>query len=251
MYKKIVGLNKKTALINEGYRDKLIANGLARRIAHLTPFGKKKRVVSQATREKIRQSRKENRDETKNVTNTCPEQLIHRLVELYKKKGRTPMQREIGFRDALLMTYGSMKEACNVAGIPYRPPGVNTDYSQRTKYTEDFCINYVRDFFDANGRLPRYQDMKKIGKGAVWEKMVRKYNKKKIFRLALAMDGRYRKSSRVRYTKEELLHFLRTFEKIHGRLPSYSDCKRGLLPPLGRYSYNFGSWKNALVQAFG
>ncbi len=60
-YKKQVGLNTSTALINEKTRAKLIANGMKKRIKNLV--NRKGKKVSAATRAKISATLKENRDE--------------------------------------------------------------------------------------------------------------------------------------------------------------------------------------------
>ena len=78
-------------------------------------------------------------------------------------------------------------------------------------------------------------------------------NKNEVFKKALSSDGIFRPlpiQKSVRYTKEELIEFLRMFERVNNRKPSYSDSKRMLVPSLVRYSWNFGSWKNALSVAF-
>lgn len=240
-YKTRVGLNKTTALINEKYRAKLIANGLKLRIKNLQNM--KGRTRSLETRRKIAETLRENRDEQKNLRGTCPEQLLERYNNLWQKLGRTPKVKEITFYEALIKTYGSMKRVSELTGIPYRKVG---ETEKKTKFTEDFCINWVREFFDKNNRLPKAMEM-----GESIRAKINKYGKKSIFRQALKLDGRYRKINEIiRYSKEELIEFLIAFEKREVRKPSYSDCKRGLLPNLSRYSYNFGSWKNALKIAF-
>lgn len=243
-YKEIVGLNKNTALINEKTRAKFIASGLEKRKKNLQ--NQKGMVRSLATRRKISATLKQNRNEQKNLRNTCPEQLLERFVRLVEKKGFVPgtKDKDFGFYDTLMKTYGSMKRVCEITGYPYRTPGKNID-AKYQKYPETLCVGKVRDFYDSNGKIPTRRDLE-VG---VWNKILR-LGKKKIFHQAMKLDGRYRKEIRRRYTKDELLEFLRSFERINGRRPSYSDCKRGLLPHLSRYSYNFGSWKNALKQAF-
>lgn len=245
-YKVAVGLNKSSALIGETVRAKLIAHGLTHKgnRKNLRPG----RTHSQETREKIRQTMKENRDELKNLHGTCPEQLIENLVKLYQKLGRMPLRDEIKQEEALIRTYGSIKEACQIAGLPYRSPGQTiSGNGMKTNWPEVKCIELIRDFFDKNGRLPV---SKELPKQAV-NRMTTHYGRKNVERKALAMDGRYRRATKIfRYSKEELLEFIRRFEAIHKRRPSYSDCKRGLLPNLSRYSYNFGSWQNALRLAF-
>lgn len=244
-YKKVVGLNVSTALINEKTREKLIASNLGKRKKNL--INRKGMKVSAATRAKISATLKENRDEQKNLRGTCPDQLIDRLQKLYLKLGRTPVIDEIPFIEALKKTYGTMKEACMVAGIEYRKIGRNRDYNHIIKHTEKSVIRMMADFYKAQSRWPVKRD---IGSG-IYSRIQKLGGLRYIKTRALALDGVFQNDMQIRrYTKEELLRFLTRFEEINGRKPSYSDSKRGLLPHLSRYSYNFGSWKGALEEAF-
>lgn len=49
-----------------------------------------------------------------------------------------------------------------------------------------------------------------------------------------------------RYTDEMILHMLGLFWRVHGREPSYSDCKRGYLPSPTTIWSRFGSLRKAL-----
>lgn len=241
-YKKKVGLNKTTALINEETRKKLIAAGMKERIRNLRPNKK----VSDETKEKIRATLLEHRSEVKNGTGTCPAQLIDRLVALYNKLKRTPLRREIIFHEALVKTYGSMEEACRIAGIPYRKEGQTLTAVRTSMLGKEKVVTFVREFFDKNGKLPKG---KQIPKNFSYQ--IIKHGRKEIFRMALSQDGVYKKvDTIIRYDKDQLIDFLRVFEKVNKRKPSYSDCRRGLLPHLSRYSYHFGSWKKTLAIAF-
>lgn len=51
------------------------------------------------------------------------------------------------------------------------------------------------------------------------------------------------------YTPMELLAALKEFRKTHGRVPTASDSKRGLLPSSSTYIRVFGSWNKALTKA--
>jgi len=245
-YKEKVGLKKGTALISERFRAKLIQKGLEKRLKNL----RINKHHTEETKRKISATMRELRAEKQNITNTCPEQLLERLVKLYNEKGRTPLfagnaRGEVTFRAALKRVYGSVKNACEMAGIPYRAPGVNREYVSRTKWTRDYTIDTVAQFYQENKRLPNSKEYR----GYIHA--LKKWGKKTIFKEAVIRDGTYKKVDFVaRYDKTTLLTFLRMFEKNNGRKPSYSDCKRGLLPHLSRYSYNFGSWKNALALAF-
>ncbi len=244
-YKKAVGLNISTALINEKTRAKLIANGMEKRKKNLK--SRKGTHHSAATRARISATLKENRDENKNLRGTCPDQLIDRLQKQYLKLGRTPTTNEITYIKALEKTYGSLKEACMVAGIPYRRPGQNRNYNHLIIHTKESITDAIAKFYQTEGRIPTQRE---IGKGIA--SAAGRYGGIKLLTTrAVAADGIYKAHTKIRrYTKDELIRFLARFKEINNRYPSYSDCKRGLLPHLSRYSHNFGSWKNALKIAF-
>lgn len=246
-YKEEVGLNYKTALIGEKLRAKLIASGLNKRLQNLRNQKGIKR--SEETKEKIRKALQENRRENQNRLGTCPEQLIDRIQKIYKEHGKSfsVHQHLDNMDETLRRNFGSIRQALELAGIPYRKPGQNKNYDHRIKYTFENIADAFHDFFLKNNRLPRNKDFPKH-----WLAMKRgKMDQEKLMKLAISKDGVYRRQSKVlHFSKEELLEFLRKFEKINSRKPSYSDSRRGLLPVLSRYSYHFGSWKNALKLAF-
>ncbi len=242
-YKKAVGLNKSTALISETHRALLIKKGLAKRMQNLRP----NTSHTPETRAQISASLREHRAEKQNQTNTCPEQLIERLVKKYNELGRTPSpshrNREVTFTEALIRTYGSYKNACKIAGIPYVKPG--STRLLRTKYTRDTVIELVSRFHQENGRFPKASEYKSYGAA------LQRFGRKEIFKRAIANSGVYKKTEFIaRYSKSDLINFLRMFKTINNRYPSISDCKRGLLPNASRYVYNFGSWPTARKIAF-
>lgn len=52
-----------------------------------------------------------------------------------------------------------------------------------------------------------------------------------------------------RYSDEMLSHMLQLFARVHGRVPTSSDCKRGYLPDAGTFFRRFGTWSKALRSA--
>lgn len=246
-YKQIVGLGKKAVLLNEKTRAKLIANGL-KQAKNLTPGNNH----SKRTKAKIAKSLKErgNTMEAKNEKGTCPAQLIDRLKKKHHELGRTPTREEVGCSKTIKQVYGSMKEACRVAGIPYRKEGQIIKGSN-TKYSKVFCIKFLRDHYKEYGEFPRHKWYLENGKEGIYTAIRTKFDKKELFKEALRDGGEYTPyNGRVNYEPEELLEFLRNFEKINGRKPSISDSRRKLIPPYQRYYYYFGSWGKALELAF-
>lgn len=251
-YKEEVGLFQTTALIGETVREKLIAKGLEKRLKNLRP-GKK---VSEETKNKIRNTLKKNgeKPEGLNLRGTCPAQLLDRLQKAYETHGENFSFREhVTFDYLLTKTFGSVKEACILAGVPYRKPGKNKNYEHVIKYTEEMAVNFVREFVVRFLRTPERKDFLTQGQRVLWDKFFAGKRKelKRIVHEAYNGLSEYRKpQEKMRYTKEVLLRFMRNFEKGNGRKPSTSDCKRGLLPPPQNYIYHFGNWKNALSLAF-
>lgn len=185
-YKEAVGLLNNTALISETARAKLIASGLDKRLQNLR--SRKGTTVSKEVRKKISEGLKANKykDEHKNLKSNCPAQLLDRIQKKYEENPKQWRIRLLkGMAPSIIRTFGSVKEACILAGVPYAEPGQNWS---KTRHP-----------------------------------MVH-----------------------IKFTDKQLLAMLKKFEKINNRKPSYSDCKRGLLPPLRLYYKHFGGFRNAM-----
>ncbi len=249
-YKRLVGLNKSTALVNEKVRAKMIEHGRTNKKirSNLRPG----LPHSAATKRQISQTLKENRDEMKNLHGTCPEQLIERLVQMHDKLGYTPPTKKIPFYEALLATYGTLAEACRVAGIPERHPG-ETVFPRVKKYERAVIVKNLHEYYLKHGSFNGISQNLPKSFYNTFLKMVRGNPKEKdaILREALGYDGRYRAIDKIfHYSDDELLDFIRRFRAINGRVPSTSDCKRKLLPTASKYIYRFGGWRQTLEKAF-
>lgn len=249
-YKALVGLNVSTALVSEPLREKLIAKNHAPRLKNLQNQKGKKR--SKEVREKIAKTLREHRAEIQNVINCCPEQLIDRLKNKYIELGHTPSEHDrgcgTGFIQTIRKVFGSMKEACRIAGIPYMPPSQTYKrLNDNLKHSRAKCLEFIEGFIRINSRVPKYSD---LSKGM--ESAIARYGKKELLAEAVKNIGSYKKIEGYRYehTKESLIYFLKNFEKENHRKPSASDTRRGLIPAVGVYAYYFGSWKNALKETF-
>lgn len=244
-YKKSVGLNMTTALISESMREKLIASGMDKRLQNLR--NRKGKVVTKEMRAKISAGIKRRTAERDNVLGICPAQLIDRVKNKYIELGRTPSARDPGcsFLETAAKVYGSFQEVCRVAGIPYRKPSTTIAHEKGKdrKYTKEQCVEYTLNFFNTYNRLPRYKD---VGKGSLWNN-IKRYGYKDIGREALTSQEYKKPDVRLQFSKEDLVKFLRQFEKAHGRKPSVSDSKRGMLPPFQNYYYHFGNFKKAVA----
>lgn len=249
-YKEKVGLFQTTALIGEKMRAKLIASGLDKRLQNLRVGGKK----SQSTIEKTRATliRNAQKPEMKNLRGTCPAQLIDRLQKIYAQEGKNFNSRQVQFGSLLKKTFGSIQEAYRLANVPYRKSGLTMTMENKKKDSEQNLIDFVKEFVSRFNREPKYKDFVSQGKKYLYQHQVRgKKNMRKIMNIAYASMNEYKHSEdRVYYSKKNLIDFLIKFEKSNGRKPSYSDCKRKLLPSLQRYNYQFGGWQKALSLAF-
>lgn len=252
-YKEEVGLSKGTALIGENMRAKLIAAGLDKRLQNLR--SRKGIKHTAATIAKIKANHASRTRQYQNKHGTCPEQLIERLIAEYKKQGRTPVERNLQFHDALINTYGTYRNACKFAGIPEPVDSLialakgRETMRLRGEETKKAAIERVFDFYDKNKRLPKPFELEEKYKRYLDRIGLKKRNL--LLKDVVVRHGRFNESvADFRFSKEELLVFIKNFDKIHDRKPSYSDARLRLIPHLSRYSYHFGSWKNALREAF-
>ncbi len=248
-YKNRVGLLQSTALISESARAKLIASGLDKRLQNLRAGGKK----SLEEKKRISATLRDNSflEEHKNLRNTCPEQLIYRMQNIAREKGSELRMGDFaGFKESIKKTYGSLENACNIAGIKYHYPSYG--YVSKRKYTEEQAITFIKEHLLQFHSLPLYRDFVSQKREGLYNSVIKNSKKLKVlFTKALSEMEEYKKvTERISYSKEQLLDFIRKFEKINGRKPAISDCKRGLLPCPQRYYYHFGTWNEALTKAF-
>lgn len=161
-YKELVGLRQTTALISEKQRAKLIEVSLDKRKANL----KKGRAKTEEEKEKIRQTLKNFVREAQNERGTCPEQLLDRLrkkhEESFAKHGRAPTKEELGdgLTKTIIKIHGSMKRACELAGVDYRRPGVNIGKDNNV-YSREDLIQILIDFEEREGRQVSWSDIRR------------------------------------------------------------------------------------------
>lgn len=159
-YKNKVGLLQSTALISESARAKLIASG-QNRFKNLIPGGPK----SEETKEKIRQTLLENgkKPENKNKNNTCPAQLIDRMHEIANKKGKDlRISHFENMRVTIKKNFGTMKEACEIAGIEYNKQGKTYKFTEKYKETtKEQMIESLKRFERINNRKPSASDCRR------------------------------------------------------------------------------------------
>ena len=171
-YKDKVGLFQTTALLSEGARNKLVVAAVARGNQNLK-YGKAK---TQEQKDKIRKTLIENgkKAEGMNLRGTCPAQLIDRMQKIYAKKGDKILMTDFGGFDELLKaTFGSTKEACQIAGIPYNPTGHNKNKVYLKKYTDEMTIDFVKEFVVRFDRTPTCHDFIKQGQQKMYKAVAR------------------------------------------------------------------------------
>jgi hypothetical protein len=161
-YKEKVGLLQTTALVSESARAKMIANGLEKRKRNLIP-GKKK---TQEEKDKISRTLRENAEKAEgmNLKGTCPAQIIDRMQKIAQEKGDKLKMKDFktSLCDLAKKTYGSVKEACKIAGINYREPGktLKNDLVKPEERRESL-LEDLRRFERINGRRPSTSDTKR------------------------------------------------------------------------------------------
>ena len=252
-YKTKVGLLQTTALISESARAKLIASGMKSRLKNLV--NRTGMHTRPETKERIRRTLIENTDksEARNLRNTCPDQLKERMQKIFNEKGKYLRMEEFdNFKGSIIRCFGSIKQACEYSGIPWRKPGMTLKtHLIQLELTDENAIKFIKEFKITFNEFPRKNDFIKQKKNTLLQFILKGKGIKYYATRAIAEIGIYQKDKEHRaYTKTELLNFIRRFKEINSREPSYSDCKRGLLPGLSTYTERFGSWKIALTEAF-
>jgi hypothetical protein len=248
-YKDEVGLLQTTALISESAREKLIASGLDKRLQNLR--SRKGKTHSPEARKKISETLRNNaiKDEALNLKGNCPAQLIDRLQKMYAEDPEAWRVHSLrGMAGSLKRVFGTIKQACLTAGVPYIEPGNNWTQGHNRKYTKQDVLDFIRQFIIAYHRVPTRRDFMDKGKRHIYDSIVKNSFGLKLYikHALLQMDNYVKVDMNVRYTDKQLIDFIENFAHINKRLPSYSDCKRGLLPPLSTYSTRFKGFKNAL-----
>jgi hypothetical protein len=265
-YKDRVGLRQSTALVNEHTRQKMIAAG-QERFKNLIPGGKK----SKKTKKKISETLKKACAERENELGTCHDQLIDRYQKLAEKLGRQPRQDETPFKSTAKFRFGSWENFLNEAGFTVKTNQWDDQIKPRDLITEDMLVEFCTDYFIKYGERPMFPSICKgdkpgsewvskffgVGPAAVWKKM-KEFDAENIYMKAVCKTGDMDACKKLRkgftkraYTREMLLDFLTSFERMHGRRPSLSDAKRGMLPSVPTYYKYFGNFKKALNEAFG
>jgi len=156
-YKEKTGLAQTTALVGEGTRLKLLERG------HNPNYLEELKKAQERRRERIakglpdKQSGHKLSLERKNQRGTCPDQLLAIIDRTIKSYGRVPTEEEfLSFHSGKYMgsirnTYGTWTNA--LAKLNQRPNNV--------KYTPEYLIEEMQNFYSVHKRTPRYSDMER------------------------------------------------------------------------------------------
>lgn len=172
-YKDLFKLSSTTSLMGETKRQEYIGRMTEMRLSTMTRkrknFFKKNKSVYKNRRIGKKSLQYYNKHDK------CPDQIIHKIKLLHKKLGRTPssndFRREYNIHPDIATThFGSWNKAIKLAGLDPNPIGKRLGENQ--KYSDEYLLQVIKDFFDNNGRPPTTSDFKRgnnalPGKGVI------------------------------------------------------------------------------------
>lgn len=106
--------------------------------------------------------------ESKNKRGTCPDQLLARIKEVSDKLGRSPSKEDFisyyghkKYWRAILYTFGSWVKAKEMLGYSRLIGGGNNKAGIPNQYTDEELLEYLKKFYENNGRIPMTSDCKR------------------------------------------------------------------------------------------
>lgn len=107
--------------------------------------------------------------ETKNKRGTCPDQLLERGRQLAKKIGRTPTLADLiedskgsqRWKHVILTTFGTWNKYVKMLGLKPNTAHKGTPGKAPPRYHDEELLEYLKIFFDENGKLPTETDFKR------------------------------------------------------------------------------------------
>lgn len=170
-YKDQFGLAYSTALLSEAERERT----KTRTIEWLRNMTDEERErFKDKSKEALRKWRLEHIDgprvqpeiqlETKNKRGTCPDQLLAKIIEVSESVGHTPSKAEFisecgtqRYIHLIYKVFGSWKEALEILGMEQKPHGKGG----YRRYEDDELLEYLRQFAEANHKVPTHTDFKR------------------------------------------------------------------------------------------
>jgi hypothetical protein len=164
-YKRITGLAKTAALVNEETRARMIEQGVLqaeenKRRGQLKKFNQstwsaeKKKEFAEAMRKASLEHGKTMAK--KNQNETCPLQLVHRIRKQAEELGRTPTMREAPYSRTAVKVYGSWDALLRRAGM--ERDAVN---KKNQPIPEEDLLEMLREFKKREQREPSTSDCKR------------------------------------------------------------------------------------------
>lgn len=176
----------------------------------------------------------------KNKYKYTDEQLLSYLRQFYEEYGRIPIQNDLTNNSKYpnhanyYRRFGSLPKAIRLAGL----------YANRhTSCTDEELLNYLKQFYEENGRTPEQNEFSKDNKYPHYNTYFNRFGSwNKAIEIA-GLDINYHAS----YTDEELLNYLKQFYNETGKAPTETDFKNNKkYPSYGAYKKHFGGWQKAL-----
>ena len=125
-----------------------------------------------------------------------------------------------------------------------QPPLTLEDKNKRGT-CPDQLLQKIKEVTEILGHTPSKNDFIKATNGSRYVHLIYKTfgswsNALTKLGLAQKVNGGNRKGYK-RYDPEELLEYLRIFYENEHKIPTETDCRRGLIPPSTTYKHHFGS----------
>jgi len=182
------------------------------------------------------------------------EELLNYLKEFYEEKGKVPAAIDFSNNPkypcsvTYQMRFNSWNNALEKAGLKQ---------NKKDEYSIEELLSLLNKFYEENGRIPNTMDLRNNPKYPNFRTYLKYFSTWKKTLEAAGFDSKYftnpRNEKRVhksKYTKFQLLEFLRIFEIENGRNPTRRDfLNNPKLPNYQTYKYQFGSWNNAIKAA--
>ena len=117
----------------------------------------------------------------------------------------------------------------------------------RKSYTNSELLEYLKRFYEENGRVPIANDFNNTPKYPNFNRYINSFGSwNKAIEISGLLDKR-KKRHPVLYTNDELLGYLKKFYEENGRSPIvYDFTENPRYPNYGTYQIRFGGWQSAL-----
>lgn len=119
----------------------------------------------------------------------------------------------------------------------------------------DQLLNIIRKGYEYYGHVPTYREFERLYGYRYHEPIRLTFGSytlavaKAGYEYPIRKGGATKGVPRPKYEDEELLEALSIFYTVHGRIPTASDCKRGLLPSYDAYKRRWGGFPEARRKA--